>query len=494
MTNEHEMSAALPSTGGNADLWTVLVYMAADNNLGEECVFALTEMLRAGAHEELNLMAQFDAGTKVMRYDFRELRGGEGRAGARRAAVRVGDLAQEVRFEQDDDGGRRWEGQTRPPEEVPDAKKLEDFLAKAILATRKPAAATANREAKAGELASAAPYLVVLSGHGSGAVGDFLNTENPPDSLSIPRLRDVLEKVRHELGREIDVLGMDSCLMSMAEVGYELRGTVNFMVGAEGFQRNTGWPYHNILAALRDDPQQEPRRLARAIVEQHISYYADYTAANVSVDHAACDLRQSEALKLGMTELARVLTERLEYPEVRDAILLAHWRAQSYKSEQYVDLWDFCHLLEQGCADSDVNAACAKARDAVEQFVMLACFSGAAFQHSHGLSVYFPWSKSDLERDLPAYRQLAFSSETGWANFLEAYGRVTQREVRDKSGSNKEGECRELSMPPRGEAEANVRDFPAVHQRGPMLREARVKNPPDRYQQCEDDCAGRFSE
>ena len=32
---------------------------------------------------------------------------------------------------------------------------------------------------------------------------------------------------------------------------------------------------------------------------------------------------------------------------VRDLVILAHWRAQSYKFEQYTDLWDFCEELRR---------------------------------------------------------------------------------------------------------------------------------------------------
>jgi hypothetical protein len=88
-------------------------------------------------------------------------------------------------------------------------------------------------------------YMVVLAGHGSGAIDDFLlKDENARDSLTLHELRDVFELVKKKLrGKKLDILGMDSCLMSMAEVYYQLVGSVDYLVGAEGFEPSGGWPY-----------------------------------------------------------------------------------------------------------------------------------------------------------------------------------------------------------------------------------------------------------
>src|SRR5262249_11552426 len=268
--------------------------------------------------------------------------------------------------------------------------------------------------------------------------------------------------------------------------------TVNYMVAAQGFELNTGWPYHNILAALQAEPTMKPKEFACVIVKEYIHYYSDYTIAGVSVDHAACDLSQSDGLREAVMKLAQTLQDKLSYRDVKNAILLAHWRAQSYKSEQYVDLWDFCDLLENGCDDADVGQACRATKKAVEKFVLISCYSGAAFQHSHGLSIYFPWAKSDLDNDLPEYKELAFHKDTNWGAFLEAYGEQTQRELRGNSGksNHKSGKRERLAMPLRDEAEANVRTNPAIQERGGGLRPARVKNPPDHFYKYEDDCAG----
>jgi Clostripain family len=154
-------------------------------------------------------------------------------------------------------------------------------------------------------------YLLVLSGHGSGAVGDFLTGNKRFVGLSIPELREALTVVQEEFQRQIfeedersflndgkiDILGLDSCVMGMVEVAYEVRECVKFLVGAEAFEPNTGWPYDRILSLLRQGSTPRPRRFAKQIAQEYIEYYSsDYTVADVSTDVCVLDLGHIEKL------------------------------------------------------------------------------------------------------------------------------------------------------------------------------------------------------
>jgi hypothetical protein len=337
--------------------------------------------------------------------------------------------------------------------------------------------------------------------------------------LTIPGLKSALGSAREQIGRKIDVLGLDSCLMSMVEVCYELREEVDFLIGAEGFERNTGWPYHEILDVLQGNLKSSVKKqeavlegLIGAIVSEYVRYYFPYHLSGVSVDLAACDLRDSdkiEALKNSITKLAVVLQQNLSNRLVNNAVLVAHWKAQSYKFEQYVDLWDFCNLLRTDLIDnvygkdddgSDwdvlrraIGKACWEVMDKVKNVVKESCYSGAAFQHSHGLSIYFPWAKSDLDRDLEHYRDLAFAKATKWDEFLEVYGIATQREVRDEDNKKKQG-VEPINMAPSHEAgtavrinvQAGERINVQAGERVERVVVAQVKNPQTRFYK--DDC------
>src|SRR5262249_9191768 len=105
-------------------------------------------------------------------------------------------------------------------------------------------------------------YMLVLSGHAKGAVGGFLSGESPATSsgLSLLELRQIFGDVRQQFendgtkgfcgNEKIDILGLDTCLGSMAEIAYELRHNVNIMVATEAMTPISGWPYDRLLEAL----------------------------------------------------------------------------------------------------------------------------------------------------------------------------------------------------------------------------------------------------
>ena len=97
--------------------------------------------------------------------------------------------------------------------------------------------------------------MVVLSGHAAGTERDYLlKDESSARSLTFNELKQVFKRVKKDLrGKLIDIVGMDNCLMSMAEICYELRGLAEVVVGCESFSPTSGWPYRQILERLSRD-------------------------------------------------------------------------------------------------------------------------------------------------------------------------------------------------------------------------------------------------
>ena len=101
-------------------------------------------------------------------------------------------------------------------------------------------------------------YMVVLAGHGGGIEEVFLRDDSSQGTLSIAELGQVFAAARSQLKDKngaplvIDILGMDSCLMSMAEVCHELYGSVKYMVSTESLGPQSGWPYGAPTERRRD--------------------------------------------------------------------------------------------------------------------------------------------------------------------------------------------------------------------------------------------------
>lgn len=477
--------------------WTVMVYLAGDNNLADECVYALTEMKAANVSDRIKVIAQFDPnGRKVKTRRFvinrpetaaatlgapsdrpnganpgakpkrnsiltdalETLEEGTvkfpGRADyARRgAAVHAGTgaaIAAAVLEAEDDEDVDPDESDTGDP------KPLFDFISWSV------------------EHHPADHYMLILGGHGSGVQEEFLRDNSSKGTLSIAELGQVFAAVRSELKTKggdplvIDILGMDSCQMSMTEVCYELQGNIKYMVSSESYGPQAGWPYRPILeqldAEIGSSGDATAEKLASAIVNEYVNFYVEYSGTDgLSVDISMIDVGSIGRLADEIKSLSEVLSEQLRrgalmkeaegHSDFLDQIVLAHWEAQSYNGETFVDLYDFCDCLqkrydpafvpaappdderavitrdEEVRTRTEVQARCEAVMSVIKnQLVRRSCYMGVTYQYSYGVSIYFPWAEIS-----PDYtrKNLKFIEPSGWRQFLKAYVVNTRRKPR----------------------------------------------------------------
>jgi hypothetical protein len=418
--------------------WTVMVYLAGDNNLDSAGVVDLKEMKKVGSTEQINVIAQFDREGKDIATNRYYIRKG-------------GTLAKDV-------VGNLGETNMGNP------RVLEDFIKWGIK----------NYPAE--------HYLVVVWNHGNG-----WNDENvyrvarnmmklnikrrgevvlpakgaQKDSVSIRRIRAIGgKKFRHALfhtsimkaittrgiaydddaqdfldniemkrllastktilKRKIDILGMDACMMSMAEVVYQLRDSVSLTVGSEEVEPGDGWPYNRILAKLAKKPAMTPNELATTIVNEYVASYP----ANAGVTQSACDLSKAGLLASAVDQLADGLNSHLSDAAVRATVIECRLQTQAYDTPDYIDLYDFCNLLESKTGFDDIRAACSAVKNMIQRdgVVIRSGYKGKNVKHSNGLSIYFPQkSLSSL------YATLDFTKKTSWGKFLERCISYTRR-------------------------------------------------------------------
>jgi hypothetical protein len=464
--------------------WTVMVYLAGDNNLTDASVFAMTEMKKVALNDQVNIITQFDPNDDFLptqRYHI----------GRQDTPDNIRPLLNDI-IDTSEDGGFTEESAFADGHERVRIKARQKGEEAAIAEARSLAREEATKVAeqlalkgngmarmarnlefetllleqeqrtlRSNETDTGSPvtlynfmslciqnfpaehYMVVLSGHGSGTARDFLlKDDSPAGSLTFSELKEAFQQLRDELGgQQIDILGLDTCLMSMAEVAFELKDLAKVMISSESYSPASGWPYQQIVSSLNkavDESVEQPalqqnveRRLATQIVDDYVNFYADYALGGLSVDQAALDLDQAATLREFVDRFADALTEELanDRPEFIDAMILAHWEAQSYNGELFVDLFDFCDcLLKRHKSDPVAARASELQRFIAEHFVLRSCYSGPVYQYSHGASIYFPWSRVDEE-----YKNLDFIDATGsagWGRFLEAYTNRTRRAPR----------------------------------------------------------------
>ena len=144
-------------------------------------------------------------------------------------------------------------------------------------------------------------YCLVLWDHGSGWKKSFQPPEkgicwdytNGSDHLNMTELKTAMNSIKNHLGKNIDIVGFDACLMGMLEVYYQLNNTVDITVGSEETEPWDGWPYDDIFYDLNFDPEMLPSELAEVIVTDYMDFYGynnHYTMAAFDVTELSNNL------------------------------------------------------------------------------------------------------------------------------------------------------------------------------------------------------------
>ena len=235
--------------------------------------------------------------------------------------------------------------------------------------------------------------------------------DDAQDFLDSVEMKNVFEAAAKNTGKKFDVIGMDACLMSMVETGVQIRNAATVFCGSQEVEPGDGWPYERILKELHATPTMDGKTLAALIAKQFVaSYGKDEAVTQSSVDLAALDAVVKAANALG-TKLAGVLKKK--DMAVRGSISYARTISQGYEHPDYVDLCDFAVNLASvwPAASTDAKAIVA----AVSASVFANYATNAKVKRSRGLSIYLPLAKIS-----PLYANLDFA-KGGWGKFLTAY-------------------------------------------------------------------------
>ena len=433
--------------------WTIMIYMAGDNNLAVDMAYAM-EQIKGVAEEGVdspNLFVYYDGNSPAiptLYCDFSEPN--------RPRYVRSYKLPHKL-F-------------TVPKKENENAANPRSIFNFVDWCVNRVEVDNGNGEITFGRRAQ--KYALIFSGHSLGfqdiglfkdetsgksmkmtdfyAVLDGLASNKKQlqkiaDELGFER-DDRESETRELLGQKLDILGFDSCVMGMLEVGYQFNYVAKTMIASEGSVPSAGWTYAKLLGSLAQQRDLDTPSVAELFVKEFIRSQDSYTIGGVSVDMAAWDLTRFAHLADAFNGLAEALLLCFEdessriYRQMERVILQVHWKCQSYMYDQNVDLGDFCELLELECGrvaeelgecDSVellelVQKQCRKVLKELKKAVILSGFSGGGYQYSNGVSVFFPWSREAYEVSRKNYESLWFAKDVkrkklSWTDFLKRY-------------------------------------------------------------------------
>jgi len=372
-------------SGHSIPEWTVMIYLDADNNLESAGINDINEMEMVGSSSKVNIVVQAD---RIPNYD----NSNDNWTTTRRYYI-MQDNDPFLINSQFDDLGELNMG---------DPQTLIDFTSWAV--TEYPAE----------------KYLLIIWNHGGGfrspaySKGIAQDDTSGKDIITMPELEDALSAISVQMGKNIDIVGMDACLMAMTEVAYQIKDCADILVTSEENVPGDGWPYDTILAQLVSNPHMSPEQLAANIVDKYIiSYPYD------NVTQSAIDLSYMDDLAGQLSSMADSI--RSDTLTSKDAYLNAAYSSQHYSDyyHDFIDLYDFCSKVYYYSNNFEVKAITLIVQQNLLNAVINSDYNGGILSGSKGLSIYFPLYK---EYDSENYNNTNFAQDTFWNEMLLSFG------------------------------------------------------------------------
>jgi len=385
--------------------WTVMLYMAGDNNLSNQVDFDLMKIknaliLNSINSKKINIVAQADYSTKdaTTRY---HLTSDPSILGI------FGDIEKLL-----------------PEQNMSDSQTLTNFI----------------NWAK--EKFSAKHYALVLYGHGSGwrtknLSRGILTDDTSHDIMNIAQLANALESANQRM----DLVICDSCLMQMLEVVYELKYLIknnlpDFFIASQ--QNVWGWslPYYEITNYLCNNYTSTVDDLCKEIIERYIQ------ATNCDPNWGAISAVNMNNLDLSSIEVEiNNFADALFKSQYQLKIQQAKSETQTVKDEDYKNFKDLKHFA-QNVINIGVSDCNNEASDIINMVNSMFPFdyekhvNGGNVDYCHGINIVIPSDSSDY---WSSYGDLNFAKNTSWDEFIKRGDKVSNIETvaitENRSGS-----------------------------------------------------------
>jgi hypothetical protein len=194
-------------------------------------------------------------------------------------------------------------------------------------------------------------YLVLIMwGHAGGWFGLCPDGQ---DILTLPEFGDALAGATSEIGRTLDLIGIDSCSEASVEMLYEVHPYADYLVASEKNIPNEGFPYTPILDRLSSNPGQKPSGFASGLVQDYIDW-SRYNSS-ISASMGVFNLTRMSGLKTNLDQLARIGAkyDSLFHQALNDAFA----SAQNYTEPWNNDFGDLLGRLLEKPLPPDIHKA-----------------------------------------------------------------------------------------------------------------------------------------
>lgn len=372
--------------------WTVMVFENGKNDLDEYITMDVNEMESVGSSNAVNVVAEWGSYS-------------------RERVVRM-------RIERDNDLTQVTSPvlQDRGRADMGDYREVVDFVRWSVQ----------NFPAK--------HYFLIISDHGAGwreTEGQVVSQDAMSgNGIHLPQLAVMGHQIQKIVGKKLDLMGFDACLMSMAEVAAEFFGLADYLIASQEVEPGYGWDYRATLGYFNRNPQATASAFGQAIIKSFVASYQGGSQGRSEVTLSLIDLSQLEAVARDARDFARIVASGASSDQ-KLVVAKALATAQHYYNTDYIDLANFYDLVRKTRSlDSVLNQQWFT--DALTHLRRAILFNGVTPQYSrsHGLSIWGP-GREDYARYIKEYRLTRFDKGTKWADLLRSlYENLQMRSIR----------------------------------------------------------------
>ncbi len=193
-------------------------------------------------------------------------------------------------------------------------------------------------------------YGLIFWGHGTGwrSQSENMSLVVEPakaiaiDDSSVKSYMTINEVQDAISGKGLTMIGFDTCFGALLEIAYEFRNCAEFMIGSESAIALTGWNYTALLNALALS-DYSMAALADSILDQFVDQYASSSGdATISLIDLSYVQQLRNAFEAFTGQLASVITTSSIRQTVRDIMIMqSDLYSSAFPSDVYIDIDSF---------------------------------------------------------------------------------------------------------------------------------------------------------
>ncbi|MFZ2955860.1 MAG: clostripain-related cysteine peptidase [Candidatus Ozemobacteraceae bacterium] len=355
--------------------WTWMVFLNADNNLDSFGVTDQEEMAKVGSNDWLNIVSLIDRENGPASLNYIE-------KGNIKKIKDMGEL------------------------DMGDYKQMVSFVKDTVAAY------------------PAKHYALIIWNHGAGWKNTVKSSiqkgisydDSTGNHMTTGQLNIAGQEIKKILGKNLDILCMDACLMQMAEVVYAVKNDTDFVVASEETEPGAGYPYDKMLGGLANG--MEPAEFVKGLVAAYAASYNNGSQGSSASTQSAVDCSKFDALKDAIDGFAKASIAGAFGAQFKTALT----SVQKFYYRTNIDLPHLVTLLKASIKDEAFQTAATKLDAALKALIVANGNTQATMKNAFGLAIYFPTSAPSFDK---AYNELAFAKDTMWDEMVMDFYKKT---------------------------------------------------------------------